>query len=1124
MANSSDFFELMLRKISIQAFDALLTLGIRDVAGLVLMTEKTLHQSGIPTHIAKELLEIKQGSLKRTENSCQNDNNRSETCLPIDKTLHKVPQSEKEWDGDSLTPIPPNLMERLSTRALNLIAREKILTCEQLLELSEQDLFNFANIGKKTVHELKNLQIKLEKIIPAIQNELGKVCVQSDDFQPESLVSPRSMSSAHKPGSNRCFQSWPPDWSLLSRTLPELFQISMTRFHVSIFDEYITIDNLGLSPCDIDRLTKMMIFPEDPAEDLLVMSVGYLLQSGIGDEALASILSYLRRVSGGTDSAQLTNPSITLSNIAIYSDVPLDLIADQLITDFSFPDILPENKCTSSSVAWGDLAFFSERDIFERLGFTIRGLKAIQYLWDLRDKAIKKHILFSKGLPAEAYRSFENLVDTFMSTIGKKNRDFRVLKGRLGLFDGQVLTLEELGVQEHVSRERIRQIEKQLLPVLQKPHVQERLCRLWMTIDEILTSGGGASCASEINESLTTRWKWPSAPSSEALASLLGLSSNYKVVWGSPVYIVQPRHKCICCAAIKPVLVKEVGNQIDGTLPFEKAAIIIRDYCHNHACVDAPQVRNFSKGFFHFLDSGIEELVADETFLYTQYAWAQKYGKQGTGLLLVETILHNAGRPMHFKEVHAEVNKDRPSYRKLLERNIYAYIERSAELFLWGPGTFIHKDYIMIPDSIVAEIEKDILSRLKKQISPFLLVTGIFNKNKNILTQAGIPNAQALYSCLRLKNNHELDCYDYPYIKIRGNNEQHIPILLLLETFIKEQEDVVTLATLKKVAVETLCMHEASFQANLPNIPNLLRINIGEYIHVDHLKLVANQLMPIVDHLKKLLQHYVHVSVQKLFDDKKISCKLLNISTPIFLFSLLQHFFWEEFELSRYPRISHLASITNKKQSTTITAEIENYIFQKKTPCTVSELFSYFIEELKYNQQSINMCIYNQKQIKRYSDGIVIHFTNLTWSDAKQSALELLAFTYLKDRENAGKPYGIVSDIYEYMHDQLPDLPEHISWTPTLIGELLIHKEGYRIMGTQRNAFVSIPNPHEIESLDDLLFFILENNYDGAANLDLFISDMRESGILIKKLTSIMLGLDSRVVIDGNVVRLARLN
>jgi len=81
----------------------------------------------------------------------------------------------------------------------------------------------------------------------------------------------------------------------------------------------------------------------------------------------------------------------------------------------------------------------------------------------------------------------------------------------------------------------------------------------------------------------------------------------------------------------------------------------------------------------------------------------------------------------------------------------------------------------------------------------------------------------------------------------------------------------------------------------------------------------------------------------------------------------------------------------------------------------------------------------------------------------------------------------------------------------------------FRILGITRNAYVSIPNGSNIETFDDLIAHILSTNYDGAANLDQFVLDMRSAGILKKSLTPVMLKEDGPVVIDGNVVKLARL-
>lgn len=1150
MDDSSDkeVFELMLREISIQAFDALLNCGVRDIAGFLHLTEETLCQSGISQPISIELMDIKWKLCAQSEDYYSENRGKGPN-ISIDNDFREGQRGR----GDGLlrqgTPIPLDLEKKISTRARNVLIREKILTCERLLELTESDLLSIAQIGKNTLAEIKALQLKTVHAHPTLYNrtlvdvttlvqpkkrgrptkvvgtgiEANDDC-HSDLSKVDKLIYPH-VTSAYHPASSKVRDSDINDWSILSHTLPDLFQVSPARYASSNDEEMTLIASLGISPSDIDQLAQMIVFPEDPAEDLFSMSVGYLLQSGISDNALSIILDHLAVISGRSSQAQLSIPTTNLSDVPIYANIQMDLIEDLLVSNFSCPDIFVKNQYVSSSITWGDLASITERMIIARLGFTIRGVEAIKALWSLKDRAVEILNDISRGLPAEAYSSFEQLIDTFVRTVGKKNRDFSVLKGRLGLLDGRKWTLEELGQHENVSRERIRQIEKQLMNVLLKSCTQKRLCRLWITVEEILASGGGACCAAEITASLARRWKWPSAPSDVAIASLLSLSSNYEVVWESPILIIMPQHKCVSCSAIRPVLIKEIENQPDGTLSFDRADLIIKGFCHKIACVGTSPVNRFSKGFLHFLDNTIEEIVADETTLYTQYAWAQKSGKHGSGSLLVETILRNGGRPMHFTEVQAEVNMDRPAHGQLSERDIYGYIGRSPDLLLWGRGTFIHRDYFLIPCDLIAKIENEIFIRLQEDI-PYLSVSGIFDFHKKELIEKGVPTESALYTCLKESNSKQLAYPDYPYIRKGGVTTPRVPLPMVLEAYVLEKEGVIKYDELRDYAVGKICMNEAIFNMHhLPNTPNLLLINNKEYIHLHQLGIEKYRIEPIVDHLRTILGASNHVSVTKLYADKKISCRLLGITTSIFLYSLLQHFYDGEFILSRYPKICLPGSQENwgSKRLTSVTREIVDYIYEKGTYCSLTELFSHFVDKLGYKQLSVYNAQHHER-IVRYSDGVIVHIDTLAWNEENQAALELLASTHLNDRENAGKPYGLISHLYEYMHDQLPKIPSQFSWTQTLVGELLTRKEEYRILGIQRNAYVSATNSKGIENLDDLLSYLLDTNYDGAANLDLFISDMREAGILIKKLTPMMLGVDSRVFIDGNVVRLAKLS
>ena len=54
-------------------------------------------------------------------------------------------------------------------------------------------------------------------------------------------------------------------------------------------------------------------------------------------------------------------------------------------------------------------------------------------------------------------------------------KEKKVLELRYGLFGGKIKTLEEIGKEFHVTRERVRQIETKAMQKLSQPFVARRL-------------------------------------------------------------------------------------------------------------------------------------------------------------------------------------------------------------------------------------------------------------------------------------------------------------------------------------------------------------------------------------------------------------------------------------------------------------------------------------------------------------------------------------------------------------------------------------------------------------------------------------------------------------------------
>jgi len=487
--------------MSTQAFDALLSCGVRDLTGLLGLTVEGLRQAGIPSRITAELMLIQLQLREQTQSSQQKNGSGQDTA--IDKSIPEERQEPNDARSISVpkllqdTQIPKDLMNNLSTRAQDALVREEILTCQRLLQFQEKDLTNLTEVGKKTLYEILHLQEKIAQLHPELRQILVKTA-QNEEPKCDHRTSFSPWRAAYLPPCREHRVSDPAEWSLLSRTLPEIFNVTLPHSSSSIDAAQFTINDLGIPPIDVDRLRGMVLFPEDPADVLFSISVSYLLDASIGDKTLSIILDYLARICGFTDRFHIIE---NLSDIAIFADIKTSLFEEFLLAEFSNLGSILTSVLNAPITKVGDIEKMSERSIIERCGFTIQGLKALQCIWKIKGQALKIEKAMPQGLPVEAYVGFEPLVDAFVQSVvgygafGKTSklnmassagndlrlqaciflratptstkRHYNLLKGRLGWLDGRKWTLEELGQRENLTRERVRQIEQKLMSFLQ---------------------------------------------------------------------------------------------------------------------------------------------------------------------------------------------------------------------------------------------------------------------------------------------------------------------------------------------------------------------------------------------------------------------------------------------------------------------------------------------------------------------------------------------------------------------------------------------------------------------------------------------------------------------------------
>lgn len=260
----------------------------------------------------------------------------------------------------------------------------------------------------------------------------------------------------------------------------------------------------------------------------------------------------------------------------------------------------------------------------------------------------------------------------------------------------------------------------------------------------------------------------------------------------------------------------------------------------------------------------------------------------------------------------------------------------------------------------------------------------------------------------------------------------------------------------------------------------------------------------------------IHVSVARVFNEKKISCRIMDIDTPELLYSVMKLFDTGELKFTGYPQIS----MSNNPTSYGLIKNIEQYIKDKRNYCSLQELVDHFVDKLGYSEQVVYSIAYRDN-IYRYLKGCVIHRETIEWTEEKQNQLEQIAAKYFVSSLLTGSYYALVDMLIN--EDNIPILSNNIYWTEYLLADLLKDKNNFYLLGSAKNAYVPASNPHNIKTFEDLIYYILKDKFSGSANLLNFTEYLRSARLLIKNLTPSMLGESNKVSIKHGEVILTEL-
>lgn len=709
-------------------------------------------------------------------------------------------------------------------------------------------------------------------------------------------------------------------------------------------------------------------------------------------------------------------------------------------------------------------------------------------------------------------------IEKWISEFSKKSEYKRAFMLRMGMLGNHPMTLEQIAYElGGITRERVRQIIDKIENKARYHVNANKLKLLIKKAFELVNLKGGRIRSEELvlhllvhgSDGEMLRFATP-------FIDFLSTLNQWKVI-GLNIDkngVVFTNDACD--------LIQELSQNI-AEIAYQNADEVICEYLWSTDLIILKKAvcawynsKHFTNKLEEISDTIISESLCNSEIriesnrVYSYILWAIRHGKLFDA---VAELLKSSKKPMHFTEVYEELKKYGMNDNYLTERNIHATIARNEDILLWDRGTFIHRTCVLIPHDLISEIERWILQKLRENV-PFISVYGTFSYFQQKCIEANIPTEEALYSVLR-EVSHPLISYPkFSNIYLKRGEIYRAPLTLAIEQFIQESDKAVSLNELKIYVIDKLLCKDIQFNQIITQIPNTIRTKDG-FIHTDLLNLDTNKINDVITHIRNTLKKEGHISIIKIFRDKKISCRILGLHDPKSLFSFLKLKFNTEFDL-HYPQIRFLSE-ADKNKTNGIIDEIINFIKNKNTYCSIQELTEEFVDKLGYNENTVRY-IYYTKYIFRYSKDSVIHIDSIEWNEEKQRQLETSAANRFDRCERIGRCYGLIRDMIE--SDSLPNIGNKIYWTPYLLADLLISHGRFAILGSEKNAFIPIPNQFGIENFEDLVYEILKKEHDGSENLNSFANKLRESGIIRKNISPSMLGESRKVEIIRNEILL----
>ncbi len=651
-------------------------------------------------------------------------------------------------------------------------------------------------------------------------------------------------------------------------------------------------------------------------------------------------------------------------------------------------------------------------------------------------------------------------------------KEIEVFKHRYGLYSGSdKKTLEQVGQIYGVTRERIRQIEKRVLPRIKKQFGDKlgmfnRYANLIFQEYGVIFKFNGDDEVHNYQKVLNDIFDDFSLEFKIDFKNFLILSQNFNI---------ESLHaKVLSMLGSKDteiVQLQEIKHLFYSNL---KTTLIIKD----------EQTENNFKSIFEAL---FEDFI-NESFIKIE-------GEQYKSITNTEKSSNNRNekiinllKMLYPEGIHLPINNDKELTKnleqiinKLSKQELISIrtisdgvIKRCSNVLLWRRGTYIHVDNVTVNWGLVDEAINEITRLFDDNIAHFR-IQRIFNVKAEEYIQNGIPEATSLLSLIKYKNNERIG-FSRSEIFDKINIDKFEDKVSLMEKYLLESKTWVEKSQLQEYFCIQRGWEEYEIESYYYRCNNIKRDSSFGFIHISNLNIddialeeISQRILSTVEKLNATINLKI---VKQEYAITWNSIVGFNVQ-PAFIGSLLADQKNLPYIIENNIYVKPLDSDYNG--STTFAEILNDWV---KEQCLSdkyvlnSQLYE-FCQNHGFNSYSVVATAKNIGLLE-YDTNAYVHPEVIGYNEEWVESLKDVVQAAADEAYSNNEPYIKYSTILNNYSDDLPQVNENYFWNTHLLRSILAK---IVLCDTFYSSFIITNNQFKVEDLDDLAGFLMAKIY-----------------------------------------------